>query len=84
MNGYVVDTLGWATLMAGDATAAVALLRRADRLSPDEGEIVFHLGAALAAADDKEGARTTLARARTLLAQDDPLLPRLDALLRGL
>ncbi len=79
LNGYVLDTLGWALVRAGDVDRAIAVLRRADRLSPGEGEIWFHLAMALKNANDvswKEAAK----KARALLPTNDKLLPRLDAL----
>jgi tetratricopeptide (TPR) repeat protein len=84
LNGYVTDTLGWATLKTGDVDAAVALLRRADRLSPDEGEIVFHLAVALQKQGAKDDARAAVARARALLPKGDVLLPRVLELEREL
>lgn len=84
LNGYVTDTLGWATLKAGDVDAAVALLRRADRLSPDEGEIVFHLAVALQKQGAKDDARAAAARARALLPRGDVLLLRVEQLEREL
>ncbi len=84
LNGYVVDTYGWATLMAGDVDEAIAILKRADQLSPDEGEIWFHLATAFSKKHDLQGARDAVARARALLHKGDALLPRLDALGREL
>ena len=34
LNGYVVDTLGWCELRAGNVDAAVSTLERADRPAP--------------------------------------------------
>ncbi|MDP2340858.1 MAG: tetratricopeptide repeat protein [Deltaproteobacteria bacterium] len=80
LNGYVQDTLGWARLVAGDVDDATATLQRAARLSPDEGEILFHLATALFRQKNKAQARETLAKSRALLETDDPLLPRVLAL----
>ena len=81
LNGYVVDTLGWCQLMAGDVDAAVATLARADRLSPDEGEVLFHLASALDKKGDRIAALTAATRAAALVDEDDPVKPRVDALL---
>ena len=95
LSGAIVDTLGWAQLGRGDVEDAVATLRRATRLLPNDGEVWFHRavaervgvdrGAALA---DPAQAQAAAARARTLLsARSTPanarLLRRLDALEGG-
>ncbi len=84
LNGYVQDTLGWSQLMAGDVDDATLTLQRADRLSPDEGEILFHLATALSRQRNRAEALQTLARSRALLSADDPLLLRLESLEREL
>jgi tetratricopeptide (TPR) repeat protein len=84
LNGYVVDTLGWTLVMDGDYDGAVDVLRRADRLSPGEGEIWFHLATALSKQHDVDAARAAVARARSLLPAGDALLPRVDQLEREL
>lgn len=80
LNGYVVDTLGWCELMAGDVEKAVSTLRRADRLSPGEGEILFHLAAAEERRGDRRAALHAAERARVVLDDKDPVRPRVDAL----
>ncbi len=82
LNGYVLDTWGWATLQAGDVDGALALLQRADRLSPHEGEIWFHIASALHKKRDAVAARAAAARARAYLdvEHNDALLARLAAL----
>ncbi len=84
LNGYVVDTLGWCQLVAGDVDKAVETLRRADRLSPGEGEILFHLAAALDKQGDAHAALDVAARARGVLDDDDPVRPRVEALWKKL
>lgn len=81
LNGYVVDTLGWCELMDGDVERAVATLRRADRLSPGEGEILFHLATAEAQHGDRRAALAAAERARSLLDDKDRVRPRVDALI---
>lgn len=83
LNGYVLDTLGWALVSNGDVDGAIAVLRRADRLSPDEGEIWFHLATALALKKDPT-AKEAAQKARSLLSPTDPLLARLALLERSL
>lgn len=83
LNGYVVDTLGWALLQGGDVEGAVRTLRRADRLSPGEGEVLFHLACAL----EQQGDASALAvasRAKALLTDSDPMQARVAALLTRL
>jgi tetratricopeptide (TPR) repeat protein len=92
LSGAIVDTLGWAELARGDVDDAVATLRRATRLLPDDGEVWFHRAVAermavqqaTRSANDAD-AVAALARARALLtARTTPsntrLLRRLDAL----
>ncbi len=81
LSGYVLDTLGWAQLKAGDVDAAVRTLRRADRLAPREGEIWFHIASAERARGDVDAARAAVARALELLSASDPLRARAAALM---
>ncbi len=84
LNGYVVDTLGWTLFAKGDYAAAVATLQRADRLSPREGEVLFHLASALEKKGDAAGAIEAAEKAKALLAPDDPVQARLAELLTRL
>lgn len=84
LNGYVVDTLGWTLFAKGDYAAAVATLQRADRLSPREGELLFHLAAALEKKGDAVAALETAEKAKALLRADDPVLARVAELLARL
>ncbi len=43
-DGTVLDSYGWLLYQRGDLAAAADLLERADRLSPFEPEILYHLG----------------------------------------
>lgn len=84
LNGYVLDTLGWAQLHAGKAELARATLLRADRLSPNEPEILLHLAVAHRALEDDGAARAALLRAKGLPHDDDELAARIEALLAEL
>lgn len=81
LSGYVADTLGWAERAAGDLTAARATLARADRLSPNEGEIVYHRAMVELELGAVGEARPLAERARALLDVDDPARKNVDALL---
>jgi tetratricopeptide (TPR) repeat protein len=84
LNGSVIDTLGWAELRAGDAASAVETLARADRLDPDEPEILLHLAEAQRAMGRVDDARKSASRAQALASTDDPLRARIDALVATL
>ncbi len=56
----VIDTAGWAALQAGQVDKALGLLRDARLRDPENGEIRYHLAAALAAAGRKAEARAEL------------------------
>lgn len=80
-NGYVVDTYGWAQLQAGEACDAVATLRRADRLTPNEGEVWFHIASAEHSCGHVDEARAAAAHAAELIKPTDPLRERLTSLM---
>ena len=46
-SGSIIDSLGWIYFKTGDYQKALSVLLKADRLSPDEPEILEHLGDAL-------------------------------------
>ena len=62
----VLDTAGWIMLEAGDSKNGLTHLRRAVLLSPNSGEIRYHLALGLLKTGDKAGAKAelTLALAR--------------------
>ncbi|MCH8506991.1 MAG: tetratricopeptide repeat protein, partial [Ectothiorhodospiraceae bacterium] len=62
-NAAVMDTLGWIELKEGNAQRAVELLSEASSKAPDNAEIRYHYGAALAEAGQHSEARTQLQRA---------------------
>ncbi len=80
LNGYVVDTLGWAEYADAALEQARVTLARADRLSPGEGEILYHRAVVELELGAIEQARGLAARARELLEPGDPVLQKLDAL----
>lgn len=84
LNGYVVDTLGWAEYRAGFPERAVEVLTRADRLSPDEPEILLHLAAAEEAQGAHEQALAHARRGLSLAAPKDRVRQKLEALLQEL
>jgi tetratricopeptide (TPR) repeat protein len=94
LNGYIIDTLGWAQVQAAcrhkarcDAALldeGVATLRRADRLSPDEPEVLFHLAAALAKAERDDEALTLASKALAIVDAHDDLKPEIEALVASL
>ncbi|MBI1946465.1 MAG: hypothetical protein HYS27_12260, partial [Deltaproteobacteria bacterium] len=84
LSGYVVDTLGWAERADGALEAARATLARADRLSPGEGEILYHRAVVEAELGAVEQARSLAARARGALEAGDPVVSKVDALVTKL
>jgi len=80
LNGYVVDTLGWAQRNAGQLKEARATLARAARLSPGEAEIAYHQGVVEQALGDAARARAFLDDARARATDDEArLIARIDA-----
>ncbi len=61
----VIDTLGWVKLQQKDSAGALALLNKAHASDPGDGEITYHLVAALDANGQRAAARQML---QTLLA----------------
>lgn len=62
-NPLFKDTIGWAQYRAGQYAEAVEYLTEAAEAAPQNAEILYHLGAAQAAAGDIENARSTLQQA---------------------
>ena len=67
--GGIVDSLGWASLHAGDLARATELLTEADRLEPGDPEILSHLGDLFAKQHDVVRAISTY---RQALQHDPP------------
>lgn len=80
LNGYVLDTLGWAQFRNGKPELAATTLQRALRLAPEEPEIELHLGEVLAALGREDEARPHLERLLTRTIDDERLLRRVEAL----
>jgi Flp pilus assembly protein TadD len=85
-SGAVADTLGWFKLQQKDAAGALPLLERAHAAQPGDGQISYHLAAALDTNGKKDAARNLL---NTLLAsgakfQDRPAAIQLAATLKPL
>ena len=62
-NPLFKDTVGWAHYRAGDYETAIRHLGEAAEAAPENAEILYHLGAAQAAAGDTEAARASLQKA---------------------
>jgi len=60
---YFKDTVGWAHYRAGDFDRAVAYLTQAAAGAENNGEILYHLGAAQIAAGERRAGEETLDRA---------------------
>lgn len=84
LNGYVLDTLGWAQHRAGKHQLARETLLRADRLSPNEPEILLHLAVVQRALGDKDAAKRALTRAKAIPYDDAHVTARIRELLREL
>lgn len=74
LNGYVVDTLGWAQRNAGQLREARETLARAARLSPGEAEIAFHQGVVEQALGDAAKARAFFDEAQKRVTADETRL----------
>ncbi len=77
LSGYVIDTLGWALLRAGHVDEGATMLQRADRLSPDEPEILYHLAVAKKRQGHGQEAAQLWQRAKTLVLPTDPVRTKL-------
>lgn len=62
-NPYFRDTVGWAYYRAGQYDKALEYLGQAAEGAQNNGEILYHLGAAQAASGDQAAARETLQQA---------------------
>jgi tetratricopeptide (TPR) repeat protein len=79
LNGYIVDTLGWAQKNAEQLVDARITLARAARLSPNEAEILFHQGEVELALGDAPRALAFFDAARATVAPEDVrLISRID------
>ena len=78
LNGYVTDTLGWALYRAKKNDEAKAVLLRANTLSPNEPEILYHLGVVLRALGENNEAKRVLNKARSLCSATDDICQKID------
>ena len=79
----VMDTLGWAMVLTGDAAKGTELLRAVSNMSPNDQEIRLHFAKGLIKTGDKAAARLEL---ESLIQRDKPAPVRDEAskLLQGL
>ena len=56
----IIDTYGWLLIKGGRLEKGLSLLEKAARRSPENGDIRYHLAAALAKAGDQTRARNEL------------------------
>lgn len=84
LNGYIADTLGWAQVKAQQIPQAIKTLERANRLVPNEAEILFHLATAYKAAGNVIDSQKTATRAKELCPPHETLYTRITSLLLDL
>ena len=61
-NSAILDTLGWILVEKGEVTRALALLRKANTLAPEVGDIQYHMAVALHKSGRSNEARRELER----------------------
>jgi tetratricopeptide (TPR) repeat protein len=83
-NGYILDSLGWCLYRRGRVEEALTTLQQADRMAPDEPEILRHLGEVYRASKDRTHALESYRRALDRASGDDKLKRELEAALREL
>lgn len=83
-NPLFKDSVGWAHYRAGLYQEAVSFLSEAAAGAPDNPEVLYHLGAAQAAAGDPETARGNLQKALEAGGPDFRLANEVRTLLEGL
>ncbi|WP_165793693.1 tetratricopeptide repeat protein [Hyphococcus luteus] len=69
-NPYFRDTVGWAYYRAGEYDKALQYLKEAAAGAENNGEILYHLGAAQAASGDEAAAKATLEKALSVSGED--------------
>jgi Flp pilus assembly protein TadD len=84
LNGFVLDTLGWALLRANTLDEAAATAQRAARLAPAEAEVWWHLAVIEQRRGHVDDAIVAANTAKSLVLPGDGLQPRIDALLTTL
>ena len=83
-NPLFKDSVGWAHYRAGLYEEAVAFLSEAAAGAPENPEVLYHLGAAQAAAGDPEAARSNLQKALEAGGPDFRLANEARTILEGL
>jgi tetratricopeptide (TPR) repeat protein len=84
LNGFVLDTLGWALLRANDLDNAAITARRAARLVPTEAEVWWHLAVIEQRRGHVEDAIAAAKQAQVLVLPGDALQTQIAALLTTL
>lgn len=80
-NPYFRDTVGWANYRAGNYDKALQYLTQAAAGAENNGEILYHLGAAQAASGDQAAAKATLEKALSVGGENFAFVNEVRALL---
>ncbi|MFO7899943.1 MAG: tetratricopeptide repeat protein [Planctomycetota bacterium] len=80
----LVDTIGWIHYKNGAYNEALLYLRRASQKAPGNATVRYHLGAALAKANNKDRAREELRQALKDVGDDTELRDKINQALQGL
>lgn len=80
-NPYFRDTVGWANYRAGNYEKALQYLTQAAAGAENNGEILYHLGAAQAASGDQAAAKETLEKALSVGGENFAFVNEVRALL---
>ena len=84
LNGYIIDTLGWAQYRNGEFEKSKETLLRANLLSPREPEILLHLGMVHQSLGNEEEAIRFTREGLDCITYADPIKPKLENLLNSL
>jgi tetratricopeptide (TPR) repeat protein len=83
LNGFIVDTLGWAEFRSGDLEQSRITLLRANRLSPREPEILMHLAMVHLSLGQQDIANTYVEKGLECVTFSDPVRLQLETLLEN-
>jgi tetratricopeptide (TPR) repeat protein len=78
----LLDTIGWIYHKKGEYPRAIPYLRRAYKGAPTNATVGYHLGAALLANKNADGAKEVLRQARKHAGDDKELQAKIEKLLR--